>query len=270
VILGRRRRPDAPRPLPVPPFAPDRPVPVPVAVPAPADPVAALAAAGVALPGSGAAVHPAPGLSVWTVPVAGAAALELWSRVRAAHPATGLWPVLAGPSTEETVAASLEETPDPPVASDGAAWLTARAADPDLAPAGVTRGPYVQRAVVGPAELLPALTGRLDRLWLVPAPAGWLVLGLLGWSGAVNHDVLGHEHATVLRRWAGAWQAELLALELDVLTLRVHTPPVTPEQALAAAVEAYVYCPDAVEQGTETLDALAEHLTQPAWQFWWD
>lgn len=256
--------------LPVPPFPDDRPVPALVDVLAADDPVAALAAAGVVLPGGGALTEPAPGLPVWSVPAAGPAALQLWDRVRAVHPVTGLWPVLAGPSTEETVAASLDETPVAPVAGDGAAWLTAQAADPDVDLAGVARGPYVQRDPVAPPELLPALIGEADRLWLVPAPAGWLVPGLLGWSGAVNHDVLGDEHATVLRRWAGAWQAELLALGSDVLTLRVHTPPVTPEQALAAAVEAHLYCLDAVEQGTETLDALAELLAQPAWQFWWD
>jgi hypothetical protein len=267
VIFGRRSR-TAPSTLP--PFGPDRPVPSPVGVPAAGDPVAALAAAGVVLPGGGVPVQPAPGLSVWSVPVAGAAAVELWGRVRAVHPSTGLWPVLAGPSTAETTAATLGETTDPPVASDGLAWLTARAADPDAGLTGVARRSYVQRRSVEPAELLPVLTGEFDRMWLVPAPVGWLVPGLLGWNGAVNNDVLGDDHATVLRRWAGAWQAEVLGLGSDVLTLRVHTPPVTPEQALAAAAEAYLYCPDAVDQGTGTLDALAEQMTQPAWQFWWD
>lgn len=271
MIFRRRRGPAAPVPrLPVPPFSADRPVGALVDVPAVSDPVTAMAAVGVALPAGGTSIRPAPGLSVWVVPVAGAAAVELWEQVRAAHPVTGLWPVLAGPSTEETVAASLGETPHPPVAGDGAAWSAARAADPDVELAGVARGPYVRRSSLQPAELLPALTGEVDRMWLVPAPAGWLVPGLLGWSGAVNHDVLGDEHATVLRRWAGEWQAELLALESDVLVLRVHIPPVTAEQALAAAVEAYLYCPDAVEQGAGTLDALAEHMVQPAWQFWWD
>ena len=104
----------------------------------------------------------------------------------------------------------------------------------------------------------------------VPVRAGWLVPGLLGWLGAVNVDVLGDEHSTILRRWAGRWAADLVGLELDVLTLRVQEPPVDASEAIAAATEAVLYCSDAVCQGAETIWALAPAMTMPLRGFWWD
>lgn len=78
------------------------------------------------------------------------------------------------------------------------------------------------------------------------------------------------DHATVLRRWNGRWDVEVVGLSLDVLTVRVGRPPATVEDALALAAEVYLYCADAVDQGLGTLDALAGTISLPAWRLWWD
>ena len=42
-------------------------------------------------------------------------------------------------------------------------------------------------------------------------------------------------------------------------------------EALDLAREQYAYCPDLVDQGTETLSALAASLLKDEWwHFWWD
>ena len=47
--------------------------------------------------------------------------------------------------------------------------------------------------------------------------------------------------------------------------------PATKEEALALAWEQFVYCPDIVTQGTETVEVLAAALLNgPVWLFLWD
>jgi hypothetical protein len=242
-------------------------VPAAVDLPVPADPVAALAALGVEMPGLLTAHEVGPGMPVWSVPVEpGYPAAELWEAVRAAHEHTGWWPLLTVPDTFRDA-----DEPGIPVPGDGAAWLTEKA---DIL-ADVPRGGPVEVDASDPdaidwADALDAAVRDVDRLTLVPAAAGWLVPGRLGWTGACNVDLRGDGHATVLRRWAGRWGAELVGLDLDQMTLRVLDPPADADEALAAAVEAVLYCSDAVFQGVGTLDALAPAMCLPLWRFWWD
>lgn len=213
--FGRRQL----RALPVPPFGADPASSVPVRTSIPDDPAAVLAGRAVTLPAALQMTYAATGLPVWTMPVEpGYPATEVWESVRAAHPHTGLWPVLASDRTLPQTAAEPAEVPPPPVASDGATWMAGRAADVlDELPRGPAPA-WTSWEDFDWADALAALDDPLDRLMLVPAGAGWLVPGLLGWDGAVNVGLGGAEHATVLRRWAGRWQAELVALQFDVLT----------------------------------------------------
>jgi hypothetical protein len=74
-----------------------------------------------------------------------------------------------------------------------------------------------------------------------------------------------------LREWRDAYGAEVVALCGDVLELRVKRRPKTREQALTLARQIYRYCPDSVDQGTETLAPLAAiFMTSDWWWLWWD
>ncbi len=211
----------------------------------------------------------ASGGPVWSVPVEpGYPAAELWAAVRAAHRHTGLWPLLAAP---DTIYES-DHAAESPVVGDGSTWLTGQAEEflgevPRGAPVDVEEN---DTDTFDWADALAAVGSGLDRLMLVPATAGWMVPGRLGWAGAVNVEMLGDAHATVLHRWAGRWGAELVGLELDTLTLRVLNPPADADDALAAAVEAVLYCADSVFQGVGTLEALTPAMCLPLWRFWWD
>ena len=186
------------------------------------------------------------------------------------HPSTGLWPVLILENTWETTAAEVGEEPDPVEPLDVEAWLAAHTAE---------RGEDFPRGEAAPFEVpdpsdwrerVAAWPDEPDRLLLVPAPGGWAVPGLLGWSGAVNHDIMGDVHTAFLRRWDAAWGADLVVLGFDTLTLRVSRPPATPDAALAVAGEVATYCEDIVFQGVQTLDALVPMVASSAWWFWWD
>lgn len=66
-------------------------------------------------------------------------------------------------------------------------------------------------------------------------------------------------------------RAELIALTADTVELRVSRRPANRDEALALALDQYVYCYDIVDQGTETVDALSAVLEcSDYWIFWWD
>jgi hypothetical protein len=78
-------------------------------------------------------------------------------------------------------------------------------------------------------------------------------------------------HIAALRSWRERFGAELVGLSHDVMNIRVKSRPPTRKAALELAREHYVYCSDIVEQGVQTLSALAAVLMESDWwYFWWD
>jgi hypothetical protein len=78
-------------------------------------------------------------------------------------------------------------------------------------------------------------------------------------------------HVAALRSWRDRYDVELVGLNSDTMNLRAARRPETREEALALAREQYAYCTDIVEQGTQTLSALAAALMcDDWWFFWWD
>jgi hypothetical protein len=78
-------------------------------------------------------------------------------------------------------------------------------------------------------------------------------------------------HVAALRSWHARYGVELVGLSFDVMNLQTAKRPETREVALALAREQYAYCNDIVDQGTDTLSALAATLmVSDWWYFWWD
>jgi hypothetical protein len=78
-------------------------------------------------------------------------------------------------------------------------------------------------------------------------------------------------HGAFFRYWGETYGAEPVVIARDVIEMTVARPPLTRDAALALAREQYAYAADIVDQGTETIDALAaEIIGQPRWFFWWD
>jgi Domain of unknown function (DUF4253) len=74
-------------------------------------------------------------------------------------------------------------------------------------------------------------------LGLVAAPHGYIVPGLLSWSGAANVKLDGADQVAILKLWHDRFGAELVALGFDILELYVPRPPTDAETALAVAEE---------------------------------
>lgn len=92
-------------------------------------------------------------------------------------------------------------------------------------------------------------------------------LGFGGW----NSCPYPHEQVAAFRYWNARYGLVLAGLSGDVLNVRTSRAPRTRDDALSLAREQYEFCSDIVDQGVETLDALAAGLmSNNWWYFWWD
>lgn len=248
-------------------------------------------------------------VAFYSVP-GGRAAVELWKRLAPALRALGHWPVVCGDDAEfdrieeqfelvEGDAAELLEAvpPGPPLDALRAAQEEQRRRSIE----------YVREH--GPAELLRILEQAADEnpardeepdfpSWpsvdrssderIVSAyghgeqtltrvtlavletadPADAPILLRFGAFNDCPHPPV---HVAFLRDWRRRFGAVPIAVTADVIELWLAQPVQTREDAWALASEFYAYCPDIVDQGTETLNALAaETWRSRHWFFWWD
>ncbi len=111
------------------------------------------------------------------------------------------------------------------------------------------------------AEIYIALVP-VEKSWMIPA---FLKIG--GW----NDCPTAAEHTAIFKYWDECYGITVAGITADVIELEVQRPPTTREQALQLAEQQFIYCPDIVYQGTETIAALASTLLNGrVWFFWWD
>jgi hypothetical protein len=105
-------------------------------------------------------------------------------------------------------------------------------------------------------------------LALVPASRGWQVPAVVRFEAGMVPTAV---HVALLKQWQEVYGAEVVVVLPDLLELQVLHPPATRAAAFELAWEQYLYCPDCVIQGTQTLNNLAASLLNaPIWFFWWD
>ncbi len=105
---------------------------------------------------------------------------------------------------------------------------------------------------------------------LVPTTTCWQVPAYLRF-GAWNECPQPEEHVALMKFWQQCWGAEVVGITRDVVEMRVGKPPSNKVDALKLAKQQYLYCPDIVDQGTQTLESLAACLLNgTSWFFWWD
>jgi hypothetical protein len=102
-------------------------------------------------------------------------------------------------------------------------------------------------------------------LAFIPAPTSaeipaYLKLG--SWNAVPDADV----YVALLRKWQRDYGAELVALRVDCLDIRVSRRPTTPEEALVLAREHLKFC----ATGATIAEAAAELMATDWWHFYWD
>jgi hypothetical protein len=224
---------------------------------------------------------------LWRTELRDDEALARWRRLAAAFPTTGLWPVLiqagelqpefARPRDWEIQAAKAPERVLRSLWREslplGAGERREYAAEV-LAPFGaqfpeLARGGAPRKAQGTTAEAVGTMEG-VGALALVPVTRPADVVGATGWQGPVNHTDDIALLSAVLRSWEERCDAIVVGLSLDTLHLAVRRPPSGDDASLLAA-EQKAFCPDIVDQGTNTIGALAAEIDgAPAWYFWWD
>ena len=104
----------------------------------------------------------------------------------------------------------------------------------------------------------------------IPAENPW-ELAIWMPMGGFNDCPLPEEQAAVFRYWNDKYGAVPVAVSYDTWQMKLTNPPMSEEEAELLAKEYYAFCPDAVEQGMETIRELASTLINSSmWFFWWD
>lgn len=114
-------------------------------------------------------------------------------------------------------------------------------------------------------KLLDKVTGAsviTDEAWKIPAH-----FKFGGWNDCPESE----QHCAIWRYWQAQYGAKIVGVSNDVIEAYVENPPTTKTEALALATEHYLYSPDIVEQGVETVANLAASIiNHNVWFFWWD
>lgn len=258
------------------------------------NPAASFAELVAALPGppDGRFVAPAghPGAQPLLWVSAGPAVAGQWTGLAAAHPVTGLWPVLLEGLAQDGVdrpwlAGEFAPTAwhplsTPEVESLLAGEFAAAFEDDEEFPDGPPPWPGLSPApapLADPAPVAAVLADELlvhgphRHLGLVRAERGADVLAVLGWLGATNDDADPGALSSVLRSWEDRFGARVVALGFDTVLVSVAAPPADAAQALPVAAEHLGFCYDAVFQdGPGDLAGYAAELVGVGvWRFRW-
>lgn len=109
-------------------------------------------------------------------------------------------------------------------------------------------------------------------LFEIPVKNPWEVIAWLP-MGGWNECPEASEMMEVCRYWHEQYGAVVAAVSHDTLELVVEKPVSDEEQAWKLAKEHYAFCPDRVDQGTETgtIGEVADCISMSTvWFFWWD
>jgi predicted DNA-binding WGR domain protein len=206
-----------------------------------------------------------------------------WSRLADAFSDTGVWPlIMEGDRGLDPFDEILIDVPRDRKLADLASilrhWWSESMGDEDefdpesAAPFGRAFPGVAPRTPGGRVTTIDGLVeGMQGHLGLVAASRPADVLGLIGWSGAVNYGVDPFEQSLVLQSWEDRFDAYLVGLGFDTIELAVARPPRLPAAATAVSAEHFAFCSDNIWQGVGSIEAYAEVLAGcDRWTFWWD
>ena len=216
------------------------------------------------------------------ITVAGKDAIKTLERLRREYESTGLYPILFG-TTEEFE--QIEENREDPFdvdmilkqsyEIDPAGWFREHPEEefPEISPPEQGEWPEERIQEMGLITHRDVRNGKPFPeviIGLLRLATPWEVFAHLNW-GHWNDCPSPQEHCAVHRYWALRYGAEVATIIGDVVQCTVASPPSDRAGSLELARQQYAYCYDIVEQGTETIAALAASLLNAkTWYFWWD
>lgn len=105
---------------------------------------------------------------------------------------------------------------------------------------------------------------------LLPTKRSWQIPAYVGFGGVnSNPDVT--VHIAAMKRWHQKYGAKLISLTPDLAKFYVAKPPNSEFDSMQLAREHYIYCPELIDTGADTLGTLADSICDNHyWQFWWD
>lgn len=220
---------------------------------------------------------------VLAFPVHAGDAFVRWKSLRSAVEKSGLYPVILH-DQYASFQWSMDDASETPIAEaiaaaneiDPAAWFKSHMDDigKDDPEDVIPRDPgAVCEISQEPLILRDPLTRKPRQnlfIMLVPTTRGYEVPAILNW-GDFNSCPRAEEHVAILRYWHERFGTDVVAMDGATLELLPARSPAEGEESLAVAIEQYLYCPDIVDQGVGSVDALAYSLAKgPMWFFWWD
>lgn len=133
---------------------------------------------------------------------------------------------------------------------------------------------YVLRPTLSPMGYLAFLSernfgiaGQNDELAILKTTDEYEILRVKHTNG-YNYDIDSQEIIAKLKEWDNRYQLEIIGADFDWFEAEFST---TPDNMIAFAKEVYDFCPDVVEQGTETVEKLAEEMKREQTIYcWWD
>ena len=214
--------------------------------------------------------------SIGGVRVPGRLAFAAWTALREAVPRTGCWPVVIGAEGQlpwlEDNAGPVADILASAAKLDLAAWVREelefeperfQAAGADW-PGEVQHQETFQVLDLLKQRALSAVIALVPTTQPHEVPAH---LRFGGWNNCPDPVV----HTATFRDWHQRFGAEPVVMAGDTVEFLVRRPVSSRAEALELARFQYVYCSDIVEQGVESVEALAATLLgDPRWFFWWD
>jgi len=211
-------------------------------------------------------------------------AMNYWRTLRGLVEQTGYWPIFTADHNDLFEFLDFNEDDPATVLKQAGAidcnkWIAEkRAGDADLfreAKENSSNGwlPHSEEenaAHVDDFYVVSSMGNVTLKMILCPTKTPWHVAAVLHWGGS-NDGIEPFEHTAMHKHWNTEYGAEPVCVTNSILEFRVAKPPKTKEGAIALAQEQFVYCPDIVHQGCETIAGLASELIHsPRWYFWWD
>ena len=108
---------------------------------------------------------------------------------------------------------------------------------------------------------------KLDNIGVLKTTDKYTVLKQIGTDG-INHDITNDSLLSIIKSFDKKYSLELIGASGDWCEFIIHKEP---KNWIQFAKEVYKVCPDVVDQGTETVEALADEMKKTKrLYFWWD